>query len=150
MPPGPLSKHRLFMIALPAALAALLINAAVRILAVVFWDIPEAALSVIGLFVGSIMAALGPAFGCYMIFRHPDPTSMRKFLRMVAALVFIGPVINLILYLAVHHNLRALGVGVSQGLIATVLAVPRLALMAREERVRTGLPPAHLSGRPGI
>jgi len=150
LPQAALSKHRLFMIALPAALAALLINVAVRIVAVVWWNIPEGALSLMGLFVGSIMPALGPAFGCYMIFRHPKPTSMRRFLAMVGVLVFIGPIINLVLYLAVHHNLPALGVGVTQGLIATVLAVPRLALMAHEESLRTGLPAPHLPGGRGL
>jgi len=124
--PTGLTKQRIAMVAVPTAVGALMVNLGIRAVAVGQFAIPAGALPLAGLIIASVMPVFGPAFGCYVAFRHPDPNSMTKFLLPGAALVTMGVLIEVGRFALQHHHVGALMVGGTQGIIATGLAVPLL------------------------
>jgi hypothetical protein len=143
--PTGLSKRRIAMVAIPTAVAALTANLGIRAVAVDQFDVPAGALPLAGLIIASVMPVFGPAFGCYVAFRHPDPNSMMKFLLPGAALVLMGILIEVGRFALQHHHVGALVVGGSQGILATGLALPLLLrLVARSRNTQapqTGITP---------
>jgi hypothetical protein len=121
-----LSGGRVAAVAIPTAVLALLVNLGTRNLAVARLGIPADALPLAGLVAASVMPVLGPSLGYYMAFRRPGPNGMRKFLLPGAALVCMGILIEVGRFAAQHHDVRALGVGASQGIVATALVLPLL------------------------
>ena len=67
------------MVTIPTAVVALLVNLAIRALALGPFQVPAPALPLAPLIIASVGAVLGPALGCYLAFRRPGSDSMRKF-----------------------------------------------------------------------
>jgi hypothetical protein len=141
--PARLSIARIAAVAIPGAIVAVLVNLAIRALAMERFGVPAEALPLPGVIIGSAMPVLGPAFGFYMAFRPPTPNSMRNFLLVSALLTVMGGLIQLVPYSKAHH-VGGLLVGEFQGLLATGLAlflllrfVPRPAVPVRD---RAGAP----------
>lgn len=141
--PAGLSKSRIVAVAIPGAIVAVLLNLAIRAVAMARLGVPAEALPLPGVIIGSAMPVLGPAFGFYMAFRPPTPNSMRNFLLVSAALTVMGGLIQLVPFAKAHH-VGGLLVGEFQGLLATGIAlflllrfVPRPAVPVRTP-ARTG------------
>lgn len=135
--PAGMSGARVATVAIPGAVAAVVLNLAIRAWAMDRLGVPAQALPLPGVIIGSAMPVLGPAFGFFMAFRPPTPNSMRNFLLVSAALTVMGGLIQLVPY-SQAHSVTGLLVGEVQGLLATGIAlflllrfVPRPAVPAR-------------------
>jgi hypothetical protein len=122
------------IVALPTAALSLGLNLGVRALAVDALPIPAATLPFMPLFMASVCAVLGPAVGCYLAFRRPGPGAMKKFLLPGVILVTMGLGLEVIRFATTHRNPAALAVGLSQGLVATGLAIPILLWLVSRTR----------------
>jgi len=132
-----MSKRRIAMVAVPALVAALAINLGIRALAVGRFEVPAGALPFVFVIFVSFMSVFGPAFGCYMVFRHPSPTSMRNFLLVGTTLALMGVLAQVVRFAAIHHHVRGMVVGVFLELVGLGLSVPLLLrLVARTAAAR--------------
>jgi hypothetical protein len=122
------------MVAIATAIVVLVVNLAIRALALGPFQVPASALPLMPLIMASVGAVLGPALGCYLAFRCPGPDSMRKFLLPGAGFALMGIVIEMIRFAADHGDFVALAVGASQGLVAIGLALPILLRLVAHDR----------------
>jgi hypothetical protein len=113
-------------VAVPTLVAALLLNLAVRALALGPFEVPASALPVLPLVMATLGSVLGPSFGCFMAFRRPDPRAMMKFLLPCAGFAVVGVLIEVARFGAGHRHLGALLFGTSQGVLAIGLALAAL------------------------
>jgi hypothetical protein len=128
------------MVSVPTAVVALVLNLGIRAVAVSQAGLPVETVPLPGLIIASVMPVFGPAFGCYLAFRHPGPNSMRQFLLPGAAFVLMGFVIEVIRFAMDHQHIGALVIGGSQGLITTGLALPVLLRLVAQRGVAPPLP----------
>ena len=109
-------------VAIPTTAVALLLNLAIRAVAVGRFGVPAPALPLLAVIMPSLGAVLGTSLGWYLAFRRPGPNSMRNFLLPGVGFTLMGIAVEVVRFSTDHGHLGALVVGASHGLVAIALA----------------------------